>query len=65
MISEIIVYHGKDKYRVNLSFREPHWLALMWGWEPDENAPSWRWRRVESVPEEVEKEFKRWKKEPY
>ncbi len=59
--SEIIISHGKNKYRVNLTFREPHWLALMWGWWPDGgNTPSYRWQRVETVPEEVEEELKKW-----
>ena len=61
MLSEIIISHGKNKYRVNLSFPKPHWLALMWGWWPDSGStPSFRWQSVENVPEEVEKELKKW-----
>jgi hypothetical protein len=62
-ISEIIISHGRNQYKVNLSFPKPHWMTLMWGWYPDsESTPSFRWQCVDSVPEEVELELQRLKK---
>ena len=61
-IAEIIITHGKNRYKANIESNQIHWSVLLWGWWPNGgDIPSYRWEKVDNVPKEVEEELENWR----